>query len=174
MAELTFISNKTRKDTYKYFFVIIFALITWILQVSIASTFMVFDSTPNFILLGSIYFGLLGGPLNGTLFGIISSFFCTSTLYDHTFYFSYPLIGLLSGLLSKKLFSDELLFFIFLVFIFTFPLEIVNGWQYSFKNQINILDRWLLISIISATVNLFISPFYYWLMKYITTKLKLW
>ena len=174
MAELTFISNKTRKDTYKYFFVIIFAVITWILQVSIASSFLIFDSTPNLILLGSIYFGLLGGPLNGILFGIISSFFSTSTLYDHVFYFSYPLIGLLAGLLSKKLFSDELLFFIFLAFLLTLPVELFNGWQYSFKNQINIFDRWLLIGFTSAIINLCISPFYYLLMRFITKKLNVW
>lgn len=174
MTELTFISNKTRKETNKIFFVVLFAVITWILQVSVLSYFIIFDSTPNLLFLGSIYFGLLGGPLYGTLFGIISSFFCTSLLHDHVFYFSYALTGLISGLLSKKLFSDELLFFIFLVLILTLPLELFNGWQYSFKNQVNIFNRWLLIGFTSTMINLFISPLYYLLMRFITNKLKIW
>ena len=168
MAEITFISNKTRKETFKYVFVIVSAIISWILQVSIFSNLSYFDTTASLLLLGAIYFGFNYGPMYGTLFGIIASFFSASILHDHTFFFSYPLIGLLSGLLTKNLFSDELLYFLTLSFILSFLLEFLNGWQYSLKNPINITDRYFLVSFNSATLNLFLSPFYYTLMKYLT------
>ena len=173
MAEIIFLSNKTRKESSKYFFVIVFGVITWILQVSIFSHFQCFDATANLFLLGCIYCGITFGPLMGILFGIISSFFIASILFDHTFYFSYPLFGLIAGLLTKNIFSDELLFYILISFLFTFPLEILNGWQYSFHNPINILSRYMQIGFYSAVLNLFLSPFFYYLMRFITKKLNL-
>ncbi|MBI3590949.1 MAG: hypothetical protein HY094_06175 [Candidatus Melainabacteria bacterium] len=170
MSEITFISNKTRKQTFKYFFVIVFAVISWILQVSVFNRFLYFDTAPNLLLLGCIYWGLILGPTFGAVFGIVSSFFCASILYDHIFYFSYPIIGILSGFLIKNIFSDELLFFILLSFLFTIPLEILNGWQYNLANPINIFDRYLMIGFNSAVLNLFLSPFFYWIMKFITKK----
>lgn len=173
MAEITFVSHKTRKETNKIFFVILFAVITWILQVSVFAYFLYFDATPNLMLLGSIYFGLITGPLGGTLFGINSSFFSSCILYDHVFYLSYPLIGFLSGLLTKNIFSDEMLFFILLSFFLSFPLELLNGWQYSLNNSVDIFDRFFLIAINGAILNLFLAPLYYYLMNYVTKKLKL-
>ena len=173
MAEITFISNKTKKETYKYFFVIVSAVITWILQVSILSYFLFFDASPNLILLGSIYFGFKYGPLFGAVFGITASFFCSSNLYDHIFYFSYPIVGLFSGLLRKSVFSDELLFFMLLSFVLTPIIELSNGWQYSLNNSINTLERLSLISFTCAILNLIFSPPYYLLIRYITKKLNL-
>lgn len=174
MVELTFISNKTRKELLKYFFVTTFAVITWVLQLSIFNRLAYFDTTPNVLFLGSIYFGLAYGPLTGIFFGITSSFFCASILYDHSFYFSYPLIGLFAGLLTKNFFSDELLFYILLVFLFTFPFEFLNGWQYSLTNPISVLDRYLSIGLYSSILNLLVSPFFYFLTRFVTKKLKLW
>ncbi|GEM_PF-6117652 len=173
MAEITFISNKTRKESSKYFFVFIFAVITWILQVSVLNRIQYFDTACNFMLLGVIYIGLTMGPVYGVLFGISCSFLTASILYDHIFYFSYPFIGLFAGLLTKNLFSDELLFFIVLSFILTFPYELLNGWQYSIKNPLNIQDRLLMVSLYGALINLIISPFFYLIMNFITKKLGL-
>lgn len=172
MAELTFISNKTQKETYKYFVVIIFAVITWVLQISIFSRLLLFDTLPNIMLLGSVYSGLIWGPLNGTLFGIVSSFLSSSILYDHLFYFSYPLIGLLAGLLTKNLFSDELLFFILLCFLLSVPLELLNGFQYGLKNPIILIDRYVLVCLNAAVINLCFSYFFYFIMKIVTKRLK--
>ena len=173
MAEITFLSNKTYKESSKYFFVIVFAVITWILQVSVLNHIQCFDTACNFMLLGVIYIGLILGPVYGVLFGIICSFFSASILYDHTFYFSYPLVGLFAGLLTKNLFSDELLFFIVLSFTLTFPYELLNGWQYSIKNPLNIQDRWLMVSLYGALINLVIAPFYYLIMNFFTKKSKI-
>lgn len=173
MSEITFLSNKTRKEVIKYFFVVLFAVITWLLQVSIFNQLIYFDITPSILLIGCVYFGLVFGPLAGALFGITSSFFLVSILYDHIFYFSYPLVGLLAGFLTKNLFSDELLFFTLLSFLFTLLLEALNGWQYSTINPTNVLDRYLFISFYSAVINLFLSPFFYLIMRFITNKLKL-
>lgn len=173
MAEITFLSNKTRKESSKYFFVIAFAVITWILQVSVLNRIQCFDTACNFMLLSVIYMGLILGPVYGVLFGIACSFLTASILYDHVFYFSYPLIGLFSGLLTKNLFSDELLFFIILSFTLIFPYELLNGWQYSIQNPLNIQDRLLMVSFYGALINLIISPFYYLTMNFITKKLDL-
>ena len=173
MAELAFISNKTQKEIFKYFFVTVFALITWILQVSVFSHLFVFDTTCNLLMLGCIYFGITRGPLLGSAFGITSSFFITSTLYDHIFYFSYPLIGLIAGLLTKNIFSDELLFFILLSFVSTVITEFLNGWQYSLQNPINIFDRWFFVSFVGAMINSLIAPLFYYFMRFVTKKLNL-
>ena len=172
MAEITFINNKARKERFKYIFVFVFALITWILQVSIINQFLFFDTTPNLILLGNIYCGLTFGPLFGTIFGITSSFFTSSILYDHVFYFSYPLIGFLAGMLTKNLFSDDLLLFIILSFVLTFFCELLNGWQYSIINPVNISSRYFLISFFGAILNLLIAPFFFILMRFITKDIK--
>lgn len=174
MTEITFLSNKSRKETYKYFFAAILAVITWTLQVSILSKLLCFDTAPNLMLLGTIYCGLTLGPAVGTFFGITSSFLSASILYDHTFYFSYPLIGLIAGLFTKNIFSDELLFFTLLSFLFTFPLEFLNSWQFSLKNPIEISNRYLLVSSSGAFLNLALAPLFYLLIRFVTKKLKLW
>ena len=173
MAEITFFSNKSRNETSRYFFVIIFSIITWILQVSVFSKPFCFDATPNLMLLGSIYIGLTFGPQAGTLYGITSSFLGASILYDHVFYFSYPLIGFLAGLLIKNIFSDEYLFFILLSFFLTFPLELINSWQYGFNNSINTFDRYLLVAFNGGILNLVSAPLFYSLIKFVTKKFKL-
>ena len=173
MADITFVSNKTRKELVKYIFIITYAVSSWILQVSIFSRLLCFDTAPNLLLLGSIYAGLSYGPLMGALFGIVSSFLSSCILYDHIFYFSLPLIGLLAGLLTKNLFSDELLFFLLLSFLFTLPCESLNGWQYSLKNPTNIIERLLLVGLSSAILNVIFGLFCFWIMSYITKKLNL-
>lgn len=173
MTEVAFFSNKTRKELYTYFFISLTAITTWILQVSVFSRPFYFDTNPNLMLIGAIYLGLTFGPTKGTLFGIVSSFFIASILYDHTFYFSYPVIGLLAGLLSKNIFSDELLLFILLSCICTFPAELLNGWQYSLRNETDIFNRYLLIGFNGAILNLFFAPFFYFIMRFVTKKLKL-
>ena len=171
MAEITFISNKTQKEINKYFFAIIFAVITWILQIAIFSRIFYFDASPSLLTISSIFFGLIFGPVIGTSYGIICSFLISSILYDHTFCFSYPVLGLISGTLAKNIFSDELLLFLLLSFLLTFPVEFLNGWQYSLVNPIKVLDRYLLISVFSALLNLLLAPFYYFAMNFITKKL---
>ena len=173
MAEITLFSNKNRKETSRYIFVILFAFISWLLQVSIFSNFLFFDAIPNLMLLGAIFFGIVSGPLIGTLYGIICSFLSASILYDHVFYFSFPLIGLFAGLLVKNMFSDELLFFILLSFLLTLVFECLNGWQYSVVNQANFFNRYFLAGFSGAVLNLLFAPFYYWLMGFVTKKLKL-
>lgn len=173
MNEVTFLSYKGRKETFKYLFVILFAVITWILQLGVFGNFFYFDTTPSLILLGIVYFGLIFGQTYGTIFGIICAFFSSSTLYDHMFCFSFPLIGFLAGFCTKNLFSDELLLFIILSFLFTLPLEYLNGWQFSLENSINITTHYLSVSLNGAILNLFFAPFYYILLQYITKKLKL-
>ena len=174
MAEITFISNKTKKEVNKYLFVITTAVIIWLLQVSVISSFFVFDSTINFFLLGSIYSGAFLGMLPGTIFGVICSFFTASTLHDHIFYFSYPLIGLFCGLFTKNFFSDELLFYASFSFVLTFMAELLNGLQYSMNNQVNIIQHYLHVSLSGALLNLLFAPVFYFLMRLITKKLKLW
>ena len=171
MEQVIFISNKTKKEILKYIFVLIAAVITWIFQLAVFSKFLYFDTTINLMLLGAIYFALSYGVLMGTFFGITASFLTSSILYDHVFYFSYPLIGIFAGLLTKKLFSDELLFFIVLAFLLTMPVEFLNGWQYSFHNPINITNRFILVCLAGTFLNLFFSPFYYWFMRFVTKKL---
>ena len=173
MLEITFISNKNRKESPKYFFVFLIAVITWVLQISIFSRFMYFDTVPNLTLLGSVFIGISFGPLMGTLFGIISSFLSANILYDHVFYISYPLLGLLGGILVKNLFSDELLFFILLCSLISFPVDFLNGWQYSFNNPINLIDRSLLVGLNGIALNTLFAPFYYITMKFVTKRLHL-
>lgn len=173
MTEITLLSNKTRRALYKYFFIVVFAVITWVLQLSVFNRLSFFDTSPNFMLIGSIYFGLACGPLEGTLFGTISSFFSASILYDHVFYFSYPIFGLLAGLLTKNLFADELLFFILFSFVVSFPFELLNGWQYSSSNQGDVLTRFFNVALYSSVVNLISATFFYFIMKLVTKKLNL-
>ena len=173
MREITLFSNKKQKETSRYIFVVLFAFISWLLQVSIFSNFLFFDAVPNLMLLGTIFLGIVSGPLFGTLYGIVCSFLSVSIFYDHVFYFSFPIIGLFAGLLVKNMFSDELLFFILLSFLLTFVFEYLNGWQYGFINQTNFFNRFFLAGFASSVLNLLFAPFYYWLMKFVTKKLKL-
>ncbi len=173
MAELTFSTNKTRKESTKYIFISLISLLIWVLQISVFNRIQYFDTSPSLMLVGTIYAGLVLGPVYGVLFGILSSFLGASILYDHVFYFSYPLVGLLSGLLTKNLFSDELLFFIVLCFTITFLTEFLNGWQYSLKNPINIQNRLFMVSLYGGVVNLVISPFFYLIMNFFTKKLRI-
>ena len=173
MPEVTFLSNTMRKERINYLSVIIIAVITWILQVSIFNRILYFDTAPNFMLLGSIFLGLTEGIFVGSIFGIICSLFSASIFYDHSFYFSYPICGAVAGFLTKKLFSDELLFFILLTFILVFPFELLNGWQFSLKNPINIFARYTIVSFNGATLNLIISPIFYYIMNFVTKKLKM-
>jgi len=173
MPEITFISNKNRKEALKYFFIFVIAVITWILQIAIFSKFLYFDTAPNLLLLGSVFIGISLGPVMGTLFGIITSFLNANILYDHVFYISYPLVGLLAGILIKNLFSDELLFFILLCILVNFPVDLLNSWQYSFNNPVHILNRYLLVSFNGVVLNTLFAPFYYIIMKYVTKKLYL-
>lgn len=174
MAEVTFVSNKTRKEIFKYIFVLVFAVILWILQISVFGRLLVFDTSINIMFLSCVYLGITFGPKFGTFSGIAFSFLSTSILYDHIFYISYPLCGLIAGLLTKNFFSDERLFYILMVFLLSFPLEFLNGWQYSISgNPVNILDRYLNISVSSAMLNLLFAPLYYFIMKVVTKKLKL-
>lgn len=173
MAETFYFSNKAKTENLKYLFIFIFVVITWILQVSVLNRFVYFDAAPSLLLLGSILFGLIFGPLAGTIFGLISSFFSCSVFYDHVFYISYPLLGFISGLLLKNIFSDELVFYILLCFLFTFPYEFLNGWQYNARNHINISERYLMICFNSALLNLILSPFFYLLVKILIKRFKL-
>ena len=165
MEEVTFLSHKARKELYKYSFVTIIAVITWILQVSIFSNFHILDANPNVILLGSIFFGLIFGPIAGAFYGIISSFFIASILYDHTFYLSFPIIGFTSGLITKNFFADELLFYLILCILFTLPMELFNGLQYSQIYEVDIFNRLYLISIAEMMLNAIIVPFYYFILN---------
>ena len=174
MSQLTFISNKTKKETYKYLFVVTLAIASWLLQVSIFSRFLFFDTSPNLMFLGCIYLGIRFGSPFGTIFGLIASFLCASTAYDHTFYFSYPLCGFVSGLLTKNVFLDELLFCIFLSIVLIPVLEFLNSWQYSFNYPINLLDRLILVTLYGIVINIIIAPIYYLTLRFITKKLNLW
>ena len=173
MAEITFISNKNKKEASKYFFIFLIAVITWVLQISIFSRFLYFDTMPNLILLGTVFTGISFGPIIGTLFGIVSSFLNASILYDHIFYISYPLSGLIAGILIKNLFSDELLFFILLCILVNFPIDLLNSWQYSFNNPVHILNRYLLVSFNGVVLNTLFAPFYYIIMKYVIRNLNI-
>lgn len=170
MPEITFISNKNKKEASKYFFIFAIAVITWILQIAVCSKFLYFDTIPNLLLLGSVFIGISFGPLAGTLFGVISSFLSANILYDHVFYLSYPLVGLIAGVLIKNLFSDELLFFILLCVLINFPMDFLNGWQYSFNNSVHIFNRYLLVSVNGIVLNMLFAPFYYIIMKFVTRR----
>jgi len=173
MSEITFISNKTKKALQKYLIVSVIAFLSWILQISIASRFMVMDTSLNLFLLGTIYFGISMGPVTGSFFGILSSFFSTSILYDHTFYFSYPVIGFLAGIISKNLIADELLFFTALSLVFVFLLELLNGFQFSINKSVNFLERYLLILPGDLVLNIVLAPIYYIGINFFAKKLKL-
>lgn len=172
MVEITFLSNKSKKEISKYTFIIIFAVITWILQVSIFGEFSLFNSSFNAMLLGTIYTALKIGPGYGTIFGIICSFLSSNLLYDQIFYISYPLIGLISGLLTKRFFSSEILFFTAIIFLFTFPFEFLNGWQYNLKNPVELLDTYVTIATSSSIINLLFSPLFYLFANFVTKKFK--
>ena len=171
MAEITFISNKNKKEVSKYFFIFLIAVITWVLQISIFSRFLYFDTMPNLILLGTVFTGISFGPIIGTLFGIVSSFLNANILYDHIFYISYPLSGLIAGILIKNLFSDELLFFILLCVLINFPVDLLNGWQYSLSNPFDFIGRYISVSFNGVVLNTLLAPFYYIFMKFVTRKL---
>lgn len=173
MAEVTFLSNKTRKEIQKLIFVFIFAVITWILQLSVVSQFAFFDTTINLMFLGTVLFGLIFGPAYGIASGMITSFLCSCILYNHIVYISYPFIGLVSGLLKKSLFSDELLLYIILTFLLAFPYEFLNGWQFSQISTFNFISRYLLVSFYLAIFNLILAPFFYLTMNFLIKKLKL-
>lgn len=173
MVETFYFSNKAKTQNLKYLFIFTFVVITWILQVSILNRFVYFDAAPNLLFLGAVFFGLVLGPLAGTIFGLIVSFFSCSIFYDHVFYFSYPLLGFISGLLIKNIFSDELLFYISLCFLLTFPYEFLNGWQYNFANHINISERYFMICFNSALLNLLLAPFFYFFVKFLIKRFKL-
>ncbi len=173
MPEITFISNKNQKRTLKYFLIFLIAVITWVLQVSIFSRFLYFDTIPNLLLLGSVFIGITFGPLMGTLFGIIVAFLNANIFYDHVFYVSYPFAGLIAGILIKNLFSDELLFFLLLCVLINFPVDLLNGWQYSLHNSVKIADRYLLVSLVGVIINGLFAPFYYLFMKFVTRNVNL-
>ncbi len=170
MAESFYFSNKDKNKSYKYIFVLVLAVITWVFQLSIFSRILYFDSTANLLLLGSIFCGLTLGPLPGITFGLISSFLCTSLLYDHVFYFSFPLIGLVSGIITKKIFSDELIFFLILSFLFTYPLELINAIQYNKQHLINIFDRLYYVGFNASVLNILLAPLFYWTCKFMIVK----
>jgi len=171
MLEITLFSNKTQNDTNKYLFVIIFAVITWILQITLINRLLFFDTAPNLILLSCVLLGLKLGPTLGAFFGIISSFLSSCILYDHVFYISYPFIGFLAGLLTKNLFSDELLFFSMLCFLLSIPFELLNGLQYGQKNLIVFTNRYILVSLTSSIINLCFSYVFYFITHIVTKKL---
>lgn len=171
MPEITFISNKNKKEVLKYFFVLLIGVITWILQVAVFSRFLYFDTMPNLMLIGTVFTGISLGPVMGTLFGIISSFLNANILYDHIFYISYPLAGLIAGILIKNLFSDELLFFILLCILINFPVDLLNGWQSSLNNSVNFTGRYIIVSLNGIILNTLLAPFYYIFMKFVTRKL---
>jgi len=174
MVEIRFLSNKTRKKAYTYIWLSVLAIISWLLQISVFSYTLVLDTTPSLIFFGCIFCGIKYGAKYGTFFGIISSFFSASILYDHIFMISYPVIGFASGIFSKNIFSDEIMSFAFLNLIFTPVIEALNGWQYSFNNEANILNRYLLVASIGTIINLFLSPVYYIILKFISQRLKVW
>lgn len=173
MLETAFISNKTKKEIFKYSFLTVFAITAWILQIAVFSRFLLFDTSPNLIYLGSIFAGIIGGPIAGSFFGIISSFLCASTLFDHIFYLSYPIIGLTAGILSKSYIADELLLFLLSSITLIFGFELINGLQYSSVNRISILDRYILTSLSGAVIYVIIAPIFYFFMKFITKNLNL-
>ena len=173
MAEVTFISNKTRKEVNKCLIVALFAVFFWLIQVSVFSSLVFMDDSFNLLYLSTIYFGLRYGPFYGTLFGIFSSFLQANILFDHLFYFSYPLVGFLSGMLIKSIFSDEIILFILLSLALTFPVEMLNGIQYCIKNECNFFSKYFPVVINASINNLLLSPFYYIFMNYLLSKLKI-
>lgn len=173
MLETTFISNKTKKGLLKYSFLIVFAISTWILQTAVFSRILLFDTSPNVIYLGTIFAGVISGPFAGSICGMVASFLSASTLYDHIFYLSYPLIGLISGIFTKTYIADELLLFIVTSCTLIFGFELINGLQYSSINKINIFDRYILTSLSGAIINIVIAPIFYFFMKFLTKKLNL-
>ena len=173
MVEVEFISNKTKKEIAKITFALTLATLSWLIQVSILSRFSYFDITLNLFLLGTVFCTLRFGITAGVIFGACASFFSSSILYDHIFYISYPLIGLITGVITKSVFSDELLYYAILCFLLTFITEFLNGWQFSIINQTVFIPRYLQISISSGIIHLLISPIYYILIKFVTNKLNI-
>ncbi|MBI3309633.1 MAG: hypothetical protein HYZ79_09735 [Candidatus Melainabacteria bacterium] len=173
MLETTFISNKTRKEIIKYLFITVFAMTAWILQIAIFSQILFFDTSPNLIYLGTVFSGIMFGPFFGGLYGILSSFFSASLLYDHTFYLSYPLIGFLAGILVKSNIADELLLFVLLTISLIFGFELINGIQYNMHHPIDISSRLWLITFSGAILNTILSPLFYLFMNFIIKKLNI-
>lgn len=173
MQEVTFLSNKARKELYKYSSITLIAVITWIFQVSVFSNILIYNTHPNIMFITTLFFGLIGGPVVGTYFGTISAFLSSTILYDHVFYFSYPLLGFISGLLIKNLFADELLFFLVMIVAFAVPMELINGLQYSFRHPMNIYEKAFYLGAIGALINTILGLFLYFLLSYISKKLHL-
>lgn len=173
MAEITFISNKTRKDINKCLFACFISVILWILQTAILGRQFIFGSSPNLLLISSIFMGLTLGLIPGITFGIISSLLVSYTLYDHIFYFSYVIVSIIACIFTKNIFSSELFFFTLLSFLLTFPFEFLNGWQFSQNKSFNLIEEYILISSTEAILNMFFAPLFYLLMKFVTNKLKL-
>ena len=173
MSEIVFISNKTRKEVFKYLFLFFVVIVSWVLQIAVFSRFEWLYTAPNLLLVGCIFFGLVFGVFYGSVFGIACAFLSSSILYDHVFYFSYILIGFLSGLLIKNIFLNEFVLFVLLSFLLSFPFEFLNGLQYTFMHPTSFLDRYLLIGTYSSFLNMLLSVFYYWILRFLIQKIKL-
>ena len=171
MTEITFISNKSKKETSQYFFLFVIAVITWVLQIAVFSRFVFFDVSLDLMLLATSFVGISFGLFPGFLFGIVCSLFSSCILFDHVFYFSYPLVGIISALLVKSLFSDEILFFVLLIATFSFLVEILNGLQYLKIFNLSSFLGYLFISFKSSILNTVISPFFFLGTKFIIKKI---
>jgi uncharacterized membrane protein len=173
MKELTFLNNKTKKELYKYTFVALTTVITWLLQISIISNFQFFEVSPNLLLLACIFMGQVFGPVNGFITGLIISFLSAGVIYNHIFYLSYPLVGLLSAFILKNVFSYELFSYLILCFILSFPCELLNYLQYC-PPEIKIgFGKIASILFISSLQNVISGLLFYFLMTFISKKLKL-
>ena len=170
---LTFINKKSQDEKIRFLFVFLIVFVSWVVQIAILGKYPVFDTVLNILYLGTIFFGITYGAKLGSFFGILASFFISTLLYDHIFYFSYPLIGLITGILRKNIFSDDSLFFLILVFILFFPFEFLNGWQYSLKNSFDFYQKYFSVAFYGSVTHLIFSLFYYFSIKYITKKINL-
>lgn len=171
MEEFTFLSIKTKKEIYKFSIITLIAVITWIIQLSIFSRLIYSNTTPSLIYLVCILLGLRYGITIGTFFGIVSSFFIASCLYDQIYYLSFPIIGLISGLLKKYSFADEFLFFILLIVLLIFPLEALNGFQFGYKNSIDISSKIIGFGSYGIILNILAAPFVYLIFNQITKRI---
>lgn len=173
MEILNYFSQKTKKEIYRYAIVILLAVIIWILQVSVLSNFCYFDITPNLMLLTTVFLGLTCGPYMGIVFGLFISFFVSSIIFDHVFFISYPIIGLLTGILAKYSFSDEMIYFTFLCILFIIPTEYLNGMQYHLLDKNSFIERLIHASSFSILINALIAPVIYFIFSFFTNKLNL-
>ena len=173
MKELTFLNNKTKKELYKYTFAVLTAVITWLLQISMISNIQFFEVSPNLLLLACTFIGLIFGPVSGFITGLIISFLSAGIIYNHVFYLSYPLAGLLAAFILKNIFSSELLSYLILCFILSFPCELLNYFQYS-SPEIKIgFGKITSILFISSLQNVISGLLFYFFMTFISKKLKL-